>query len=70
LARHDVRVSAATVPAGGLEAQDVLLNTAIDRSADLLVVGGYGRGRLRELVLGGVTRTLFRHATIPVLFSH
>jgi nucleotide-binding universal stress UspA family protein len=70
LARHDVRVSAATVPAGGLEAQDVLLNTAIDRSADLLVVGGYGRGRLRELVLGGVTRTLFRHATVPVLFSH
>jgi nucleotide-binding universal stress UspA family protein len=70
LSRHDVRVSASTVAASGVEAQDVLLNTAADRSADLLVVGGYGRGRLRELILGGVTRSLFRRATIPVLFSH
>jgi nucleotide-binding universal stress UspA family protein len=70
LSRHDVRVSAATVAAEGVEAQNVLLNAAADRAADLLVVGGYGRGRLRELILGGVTRSLFRQATIPVLFSH
>ncbi|EHM01938.1 universal stress family protein [Acetobacteraceae bacterium AT-5844] len=70
LARHDVRVSASTVSTGGREAQDVLLNAAADRGSDLLVMGGYGRGRLRELVLGGVTRTLFRSAPMPVLFSH
>ncbi len=70
LSRHGVRVSASAVVAGGLEAQDVLLNTAADRGADLLVIGGYGRGRLREMVLGGVTRTLFRNAAMPVLFSH
>jgi nucleotide-binding universal stress UspA family protein len=38
--------------------------------ADLLVVGAYGHSRLRELVLGGVTRTLLRQMTVPVLMSH
>ena len=34
---------------------DVLLNRVTDLGADLMVMGGYGRSRLRELVLGGVT---------------
>jgi nucleotide-binding universal stress UspA family protein len=33
-------------------------------------MGGYGHSRLRELVLGGVTRTLFESMTVPVLMSH
>jgi nucleotide-binding universal stress UspA family protein len=36
----------------------------------LLVVGGYGHSRLRELILGGVTRDLLRQMTLPVLMSH
>lgn len=39
-------------------------------SADLLVMGGYGHSRLRERVLGGVTRTALRESPIPVLLSH
>jgi nucleotide-binding universal stress UspA family protein len=39
-------------------------------SADLLVVGAYGHSRLREFVLGGVTRRLLREMTLPVLMSH
>jgi nucleotide-binding universal stress UspA family protein len=70
LARHDVPVSAATATLDGLQTQDLLLNAASDFGADLLVIGGYGHGQLREMVLGGVTRTLFRHAAIPVLMSH
>jgi nucleotide-binding universal stress UspA family protein len=54
----------------GSSACDVLLSYAADLSADLLVVGGYGHSRLRELVLGGVTRGLLRHMTLPVLMSH
>jgi nucleotide-binding universal stress UspA family protein len=49
---------------------DLLLNYAADVSADLLVIGGYGHSRLRELVLGGVTHELLRHITLPVLMSH
>ncbi|RDJ98275.1 universal stress protein [Cupriavidus lacunae] len=38
--------------------------------ANLLVAGGYGRSRLRELVLGGTTRALLRQTGLPVFMSH
>jgi nucleotide-binding universal stress UspA family protein len=47
-----------------------LLNAAAERDADLLVMGAYGHSRLREMVMGGVTRTLLRSMTVPVLLSH
>jgi nucleotide-binding universal stress UspA family protein len=47
-----------------------LLRAAGEVQADLLVMGGYGRSRLRELVLGGVTRHVLAHAQIPVLLEH
>lgn len=49
---------------------DVLLNYASDLTADRLVVGGYGHSRFRELVLGGVTRSLLQTMTLPVLIAH
>jgi len=48
---------------------DALLNQASDSGADLLVVGCYGHSRTREMVLGGVTRGLLDHMTLPVLMS-
>ena len=36
----------------------------------LLVIGAYGHSRLSEFILGGVTRTVLRHMTCPVLLSH
>jgi nucleotide-binding universal stress UspA family protein len=47
-----------------------LLRAASQASADLLIMGGYGRSRLRELVLGGVTRHVLTHAQLPVLLAH
>jgi nucleotide-binding universal stress UspA family protein len=71
LARHGLDVSAArTVVSDGLSPADALLDYASDISADLLVVGGYGHSRTREMILGGVTRDLLRHMTVPVLMSH
>jgi nucleotide-binding universal stress UspA family protein len=49
---------------------DKLLSRACDLGADLIVMGGYGHSRMTEFVLGGVTRTLLAHMTVPVLFSH
>jgi nucleotide-binding universal stress UspA family protein len=49
---------------------DVLLSHAADTSADLLVLGGYGHSRLREFVLGGVTRSILDTMTVPTLMSH
>jgi nucleotide-binding universal stress UspA family protein len=49
---------------------DVLLSTAAKLSSDLIVMGAYGRMRLRELILGGATHDILSRATIPVLISH
>ena len=70
LARHGVRVEVKTIPSGGLAAGDAILAQAADESADLLVMGGYGHSRLREMVLGGATRHLLAQMTLPVLLSH
>jgi nucleotide-binding universal stress UspA family protein len=70
LARHDVEAEAAYAVAEDIGIGDVLLSRAADLGSDLIVMGGYGHSRLRELVLGGATRTVLRHMTVPVLLSH
>lgn len=71
LARHGLKVSVArTVTDRSITDADALLSYASDNGADLLVVGGYGHSRTRELVLGGVSRELLDHMTLPVLMSH
>lgn len=71
LSRHELDVSAArTVVSDGLSPADALLDYASDIGADLLIVGGYGHSRTREMIMGGVTRDLLRHMTLPVLMSH
>ncbi len=49
---------------------EALLQAASGAGADLLVMGGYGRTRLSELVLGGVTRHVLSHPTMPLLMAH
>ena len=49
---------------------EVILSAAADYNADLLVIGAYGHSRLRETVLGGVTRHVLSHMSVPVLMSH
>jgi nucleotide-binding universal stress UspA family protein len=70
LARHGIKVAVETAHVSEIAASDVLLNRAADLGADLIVAGGYGRSRLRERVLGGVTRDLLLRMTVPVLMSH
>ncbi len=47
-----------------------LLELAGELSADLLVMGGYGHSRLREIALGGATRDVLKHMNLPVLMTH
>lgn len=69
LARHGIR---ATVAEQHVDIDDgnALLSMAADTQADLVVMGGYGHSRLRELLLGGVTRTMLESMTVPVLMAH
>jgi nucleotide-binding universal stress UspA family protein len=70
LARHGLKVEVAKAVADDVADSALLLNHASDMGADLLVMGAYGHSRLREFILGGVTRSLLREMTIPVLLSH
>ncbi|MGD9511361.1 MAG: universal stress protein [Geminicoccaceae bacterium] len=70
LARHGVRAEVSALPSGGLTVGDAILARAADESADLLVMGGYGRSRMRELILGGATRQILTQMTLPTLLSH
>ena len=49
---------------------DAILTSAADFAADLIVMGAYGHSRMRQLVMGGATRSLLAAMTVPVLFSH
>jgi len=70
LARHGIKVNASQQSGTDLEVGLQLLSRAADCAADLIVMGAYGHSRLREWILGGVTRTLLESMTVPVLMSH
>lgn len=67
LASHGVH---AGLLVGAGDPDQRLLQLAGQAQADLLVAGGYGRSRLREMVLGGTTRAVLRQAGLPVFMSH
>jgi nucleotide-binding universal stress UspA family protein len=70
LARHGVKAVVERTVSGDLPVGEVMLSRAADLAADLLVMGAYGHSRIRELLLGGATRTLLGSMTLPVLMSH
>ena len=70
LARHGLKAEAAHTVARDIADGEALLSYAADIGADLIIAGAYGHSRARELVFGGVTRTLIAEMTAPVLFSH
>ena len=70
LARHGVKATIKRMAKGDIAIQDVILSYAADSGADFMVMGGYGHSRLREFILGGVTRGILTEMTVPVLMSH
>ena len=70
LVRHGVNATATHLEAQDISVGEMLLSRAADKGADLIVMGAYGHSRFRELVLGGATRHLLEHMTVPVLMAH
>ena len=70
LARHGIKVDVKRITSPEIDVASTVLSYAADSSADLIVMGGYGHSRLREFVLGGVTRAILESMTVPVLMSH
>lgn len=67
LAQHGVTGRLTRIHHGA--AAEALVQHCADVGADLLVMGAYGRSRAAEIIMGGVTRTLFAHPPLPVLAS-
>jgi nucleotide-binding universal stress UspA family protein len=70
LSRHGLEVELKRISAGDVDVPSTIRKHAVDGGADFMVMGGYGHSRLREFILGGVTRTILASTTIPVLMSH
>lgn len=70
LARHGVKCETAKSFATDIKVGDILLSDLADDGSDMLVMGAYGRSRIREFVFGGTTRHILRHMTVPVFMSH
>jgi nucleotide-binding universal stress UspA family protein len=70
LARHGAKVEVANQATSIDDIGALILSRAADNAADLIVMGAYGHSRLREVVLGGATRELFKSMTVPTLMSH
>lgn len=70
LARHGVKVEVQNLTRGNLSVADVILSRVGELGSDLLVMGCYAHSRLRELILGGVTRQMMAEMTVPLLMAH
>ncbi len=70
LARHDISADIHRRTASVSDIYNDILSLASDIETNLMVMGGYGHSRLREAILGGVTRGIFKTLTVPALISH
>ena len=70
LAWHGIGADTREIDPAGRKVGAAILETAAELDCDLLVMGGYGHSRMRELILGGMTRYMLGHATVAVLMAH
>jgi nucleotide-binding universal stress UspA family protein len=70
LNEHGVRVNCARIDADGLSAAAAIAAHAKAVRANLIVMGAFGHSRVRDFILGGVTRSVLAEPILPILFSH
>lgn len=70
LARHGIGCELHDWPAKNRQIAAALIDAATELDAGYLVMGAYGHSRLRETVLGGVTRELIAASKLPLLLAH
>jgi nucleotide-binding universal stress UspA family protein len=70
LKHEGVSAAAENLAVSDADAGAAILKSAADSGADLIVMGAFGRSRFREWVLGGATRHVLQHMTVPVFMAH
>jgi nucleotide-binding universal stress UspA family protein len=68
--RHGMEAEVHLLQGSHSEEGNILLEQAKSLDSQMIVMGAYGHSRIRELMLGGTTRHVVEHTTLPVLFSH
>ncbi|MBZ9904664.1 universal stress protein [Mesorhizobium sp. BR115XR7A] len=69
LSRHGATVSVSVQKSGGTSVDDIIQNRITETGADLLVLGAYSHSWLRQLLFGGVTRTVLRSSQVAAFLS-
>lgn len=70
LGAHDVNARYREVDFNSQPIGDQLMHEALRLNANLLIMGAYGHSRIKQIVLGGATRTVLNAPLLPVLMSH
>jgi nucleotide-binding universal stress UspA family protein len=70
LAHHGLKVQVTELPGNDRHAGQTIMDHASLVRARMVVMGGYAHSRLRQMVLGGTTRTMLEKASIPVFLAH
>jgi nucleotide-binding universal stress UspA family protein len=70
LSRHGAKVAVERMQSAGRAVADVILHYAEHNNTDLIVLGAYSHARSREILLGGVTRSLLANVKVPLLIAH
>ena len=70
LVRNGIAAEAILVPTRGQTVGETIIRESEEAAADLLVKGAYTRSRLRQVIFGGATEHVIRHAPMPVLLAH
>lgn len=70
LARHGCSVNVEQYPSGGEEIATCIIKRAVEKGADLIVMGGYGHMKLKQQIFGGTTKSMLEQHKIPVLIGH
>jgi nucleotide-binding universal stress UspA family protein len=69
-AQHDLEPKIEHIVSKELSPAEAVLSRIADFSNDMLVMGAFSHSRLRQIILGGMTRDILNHMTVPVLMSH
>jgi len=70
LESHGIDAVSSGISDPDISTSDAIIGQAADMNADLIVMGAYGHARLREIILGGVTRDLLKQSSVPLLLAH
>ncbi|AMG75696.1 universal stress protein [Sphingopyxis granuli] len=70
LSRHDIHAELTLVDRGTATVEERLEEQAVALGAGLIVMGAFGKSRLRETLFGGTTQYLVTKGRFPLLLAH